>query len=210
VQLQDSEEAEPETARKKRQMAKAERIAKELTSKYPDSYKCQKPCSVPIENPAEWSAAQFFHGSYTMWDYEDETPGIILQTADADLDDDGVCEKLIRNTGSRNTSVLIFKKSDDKYLYLGSVWGSGFRILPNDAKGRIRMLSYASMGGSTGYLKTFTHDGTKFELSDSELITPGDGGTEEGNRIYWSYFPPGGTDPAVLKFEKLELHIQTP
>jgi len=194
-------------SRKKRQKIKATEIVSRLKQKYPDVGIFQKPYSLPIDNPEEWAAAQFFHSSYTMWDYEDETPRFIIRTAEADLDNDGLNEVFISNTGSPNVVFLIFKKRDNYFFYIGGVWGhyNCINIWPKDEKGNPRVLTYERMGGWCGYINTFTYNGKDFELTRKKWITPGDGGTEEGRKIFRSYFPLNGKDSSLLRFKKLKL-----
>lgn len=110
-----------------------------------------------------------------------------------DLDHDGVQEVFIEPVGGGGNAgniYHVFKKKDPGYILMGDTFfhWRAFRVLPLATDGSIRFVTYHHMSSTEGTLTWWTHQNGEFQVIRTEVIHPGDGGTEEGRRRYAEVF----------------------
>ena len=121
-----------------------------------------------------------------------------LESFEADIDHDGIPELFVTSAttrGNAGASYLVFRRAGRTYFYIGEIGlhRQAFRILPLGADRRPRVLIYWRHGGGEGTFAVLTNDGRKFRTVSSEVIHPGDSGTDEGRRKYEEAFGKEGT-----------------
>lgn len=139
----------------------------------------------PIKNPMDWAETYF---RKTLGGQRKH-----LTEMRADIDHDGVNELFIGSRagqGNAGMPYAVFKTERQGYRFLGVIFfhQRAFRILPLAPDGSIRLRRYWRSSSREGTLATISHDGGKFIIVESEVIHPGDGGTEEGRRKYSEAF----------------------
>jgi hypothetical protein len=169
-------------------------------------YKCDGTYDKTISNPYYWTLCQFADGPVEGPDAHEYAKIVLeegLKVSEADLDFDGIPELFVGSGApARNWGVTVFTQVEDGYRYIGSLGGCAFRILPKDEKGSPRMLVYEPCGGHYGYIKAYTHDGTKFLCTSSEGMHDGDGAPDENNRRLDELFFSDPAKNACLKWRK--------
>lgn len=110
-----------------------------------------------------------------------------LDTSYDDLDGDGVPELFIIATdwtGNGGAPQLVFRKTPAGYVLLGELFmhPKGYRVLPPNAQGEIRLVVYERLGGSEGNILWMVQRNEQFVIEKSERVTPGDSGTAEGRQ----------------------------
>jgi len=141
-----------------------------------------------ISNPYEWTLQQFADGPISGPKISDYALLVLkdgLKQAHADLDHDGIQELLIRqDCAARVWEVLVFKPARRGYRYFGHFTATIIVPIPNEPS----VLVYEACGGKYGHIKTYRHDGYRFNGALQKSLWSGDG-HEEGNQKLAELFP---------------------
>jgi len=111
-----------------------------------------------------------------------------------DLDRDGIPERLVSEPMTRGNAGVyhrIYRRVDgDQYEYLGGLFFHplAFRVLEPTDEYPIRVMTYHRSSGSEGTVATFGYRDSAFVVLATEVIHPGDGGTDEGRARYAELF----------------------
>ena len=145
-----------------------------------------------IADPFAWAATQFL-------DSPDATiEAARLESFEADIDHDGLGELFVTSAttrGNAGAGYLVFRRAGRKFSYIGEIGLSrqAFRILPLGEDGSVRLLVYWGNGGGEGTLSVLSNDGRRFKTVGSEVIHPGDSGTDEGRKKFEDAFGKGSS-----------------
>lgn len=110
-----------------------------------------------------------------------------------DLDGDGRLETLVEHPltrGNAGAEHSIYRELGGKYQYIGTVFFHRLALkvlLPTDTY-PIRLRRYWRSSGSAGLVHTLGYQDGEFVILFTEVIQPGDGGTEEGRSRYAELF----------------------
>jgi hypothetical protein len=118
-----------------------------------------------------------------------------IEHATADVDGDGIDEWFLGNPATRGNAGLtwlVLQRRGETWWPMGELFlnPSAVRFLPPADDGSVRLVRYYRYSGSEGSVDTMTYRDGAFVVVASEVIHPGDSGTEEGRRRYEEVFSP--------------------
>ena len=137
-----------------------------------------------IENPYRWTLIQLADGSISN---PSPYAKIILKDGllemGLDIDNDNIKELfLAHNTYGRVKAILVFKRIDNYYKYIGSI-GACLDSVINIKTNILKV--YVACGGHNGNNITYYNNGRRFiRVKESKDLSVGDGGSDNNKVIF--------------------------
>jgi hypothetical protein len=170
-------------------------MSRGLAAEYYHVWKLDAAYDKPIPDPEQWAADNFSDAPNAAKD------DWKIERFELDLNHDGVPEVFLttpRLHGTGGGTHLVFQKRGEFYFYGGQISGRKhtIRVLPVEADGRPRIMTFWSDGGGRGTASVWKWDGKAFQAISSEAIWSSDNGTEEGRRRFEELFGKKGIEPS--------------
>ena len=124
-----------------------------------------------------------------------------LEIVAKDLDQDGTNDLLVADpamAGTGGNNYLAFIRTPRGYRYIGHVGFGALRVLPKDATGQTKLVTWWHVSAGEGGVTLVTLDSNGFHEVTNVTVYAGDQGTAEGNRIADELFGTNDLSPAEL------------
>lgn len=144
-----------------------------------------------------------FSVCFSLVSAEITTPAGEYLEIDADIDGDGIADRLvsepISNFGSAGGNWEVFLGTKEGLVGVGKVFAHPLALRTEKLSDSVRIWVYLKNGGSSGRLGFYVLKEAKISDLTTIDISPGDGGTDLGRIIYASIFPTAGRLIAAKK-----------